>query len=500
MSDELKDGPGSQADRLVGLVLLRAELFHDQLQTPYARISVDGSFQNLRCRSRAFRRWMARLLYEVEEKAPSTETLSSALNVAEARAIFDGECYRLHCRVAHHENAIWYDLTDEQWRAVRVTSDGWHIIDHPPILFTRYEHQAPQIEPIKGGDVNRLFDFIAVTDDSSRLLMKTWLVSCFVPDIPHPVPVLHGSQGSGKSSTFRVLRRLIDPSAVDILSFPRDGNELVQMLSHHWSPLFDNVSGLQGWQSDILCRAVTGEGLSKRTLYSDDEDFIYTFRRCVGLNGINVAATRPDLLDRSILIALDWIPPERRRTEADLWTTFAEARPHILGGIFDGLSKAIRLLPKVRLSRLPRMADFARWGCAIAQALGHKADDFLQAYEKNIAQQNEEVLESHSVAAAMLALMEKQVTWEGTPSELLAELTRVAEARKIDIQTKVWPRAAHALMRRLKEVQPNLQDVGITFSIRHSGHRVVSVKRDPWKTSSGASRASVVKWTGHGRC
>ena len=481
-NEEQKKGRNSQADRLVKLALQDVILFHDQTREPFALVSVADHYEVIRCKSRGFRRWLSRRFYEAEEKAVGGEAVASALNTIEAKAVFDGERHELHNRVALHDSAVWYDLTDPKWRAVRVTPGGWQVIENPPILFVRYDHHAPQIEPIRGGDVHQVFDFVAVNGDGPRLLLLVYLVACFIPNIPHPVPVLHGPQGSGKSSAFRILRRLVDPSAVEILSFPRDNNELVQNLSHHWAALFDNVSALQGWESDTLCRAVTGEGFTKRQLYSDDDDIIYSFRRCVGLNGINISATRPDLLDRSILIALDRIPPNQRRTEAALQAEFDSARPHVLGGIFDALAEAMRILPEVRLSTLPRMADFARWGSAIAQALGYRQADFLRAYGENIREQNAEVLEGHPVAAAVLSLIGERETWEGTPSELLTEFGRVAEAQKINTKEKGWPKSGPWVTRRLNEVRPNLADVGITVDIGKSGDRKITIRKGPQNT------------------
>jgi hypothetical protein len=289
-------------------------------------------------------------MHEERGKAPNSEALSSALNVLEGMACFDGATHDLQNRVAYHEDAIWYDLTDERWRAIRIVGDGWQIRNDPPILFVRYGHQKPQVEPIGGGDIHKVFDFIPVSGSGPRLLLLVYLVACLVPDIPHPVPILHGPQGSGKTTAFRILRRLIDPSSVETLSFPRDNAELVQNLSHHWCPYFDNVTKLPVWQSDVLCRTVTGEGFTKRQLYTDDEDVVYSFRRCVGLNGINIAATKPDLLDRAILVGLDRIGTSARRTETDLRTEFEKARPYILGGMLDTLSRAMCLLPEVNLN------------------------------------------------------------------------------------------------------------------------------------------------------
>lgn len=475
--EEMRSGPKkSQATRMVELTVERADLFHDQMNTPCARVYIEDHHETLRCRSSSFRQWLSRLLFDTEHKAPGSQAISSALNVLEAIACFDGPHQRLSTRVARHDRSLYYDLTDPMWRAIETNQDGWSVMPDPPALFTRYGHEATQVEPLRGGDIEELERYIAVLDEADWLLLLVYIVSCFVPDIPHPIVVLHGPQGSGKSSCFRALRRLIDPSEIEVLDFPRNRQELIQNLSHHWAPLFDNVSKLPEWQSDALCRAATGGGFSKRQLFTDDDDVIYHFRRCVGLNGINVAATKADLLDRSILVGLDRISEYKRRTEEDLWSAFEEARPRILGGIFDVLSRAVGILPEVRQATLPRMADYGWWGCAIAEALGRSADDFLDAYQANSRAQNQEVLDGQPVAAAVLAFMQDRPTgWEDTAGELLRKLTEVATRDRIIIseRDRSWPKAGNALSRRLREVQPNLLEAGIDVSFRHSGGRTI---------------------------
>jgi len=469
----------SQADRLVNLVVADGvELFHDDLGDGFARVPVRNHREVWRCRSKDFRRWLARRFWQSEAKALNSDALSAALNVIEAKARFEGEEHRLHNRAAFHQDAIWHDLADRDWRAVGVTSDGWEIIAEPPILFRRYAHQRPHPEPVRGGDLHDLLRFVNLRDSSQGLLLLAYTVCCFVPDIAHPIPVLHGPQGSAKTTLFRILRALIDPSATAVLSFSRDATQLVQQLSHHWAPFYDNITGLPDWTSDMLCRAVTGEGFSKRELYSDDEDVIYQFRRCVGLNGVNVAAHRPDLLDRCILFGLEPIEPARRRPEEATWREFEEARPRLLGSILDALSRAMALHGSVRLTRLPRMADFALWGCAVAKALGHSEDEFMAAYEGNTEVRNEEALQASPVAAMVMELMDAQAEWEGTPSELLAELETVAEQHRVNTKSSAWPKAAHALSRRLNEVRPNLAAVGIDLAMRRDGrHRIVTIQK-----------------------
>lgn len=142
---------------------------------------------------------------------------------------------------------------------------------------------------------------------------------------------------------------------------------------------------------------MTGGGISKRRLYTDDEEVILRFLRLVGLNGINPVATRPDLLDRSMIFTLERIGPRRRVPEQALWSEFDLARPSILAGMLDVLSRASRIIRGVEIRDLPRMADFCRWGFAVAESIGSDGRSFLDAYQANIDKQNELAIDSHPV-------------------------------------------------------------------------------------------------------
>jgi hypothetical protein len=146
------------------------------------------------------------------------------------------------------------------------------------------------------------------------------------------------------------------------MSFPRTTEDLIQKIDHHWFSTFDNISRLSEWQSDLICRAVTGDGFSKRRLYTDDEDFIYSFKRMIGLNGINNVAEKPDLLDRSVLFRLPAIPLSKRMDEEELWKKFDELAPSLMGALFDTLSKAMQIRQSVNITGNYRMADFTSGG------------------------------------------------------------------------------------------------------------------------------------------
>ncbi len=463
-----KDKNRNQSEMLMDIISgMRDELqfFHNELKEPFVQIVIENRKEIWSCKSKMFKRWLAKIFWDTYQRSINNENLNSTINILESSACFDGDQYTLHNRTAWYDNAIWYDLADPLWRVVKITPDGWQIVTTPPIIFRRYSHQQSQVDPVPEGDLKKLLELVNVQNDDQKILLLVWLVSCFIPDFPHPISGIYGAQGSAKTLLARLLRKLIDPSAIEAATFPKDIKEFVQILAHHSCIFFDNVSYVSNQISDALCKAVTGDGFSKRELYTDEEDIIFSFRRCLGINGINIAARNPDLLERMILFELERVPPEKRRQEHDILDEFEKERPKIIGAIFDAVAKAMQIKPTIKLDALPRMADFVVWSCAIAEALGYTQQQFLDAYYRNIRSQNDEILQDSLIATAVLQFMSERDEWTGTPSQLLKELKVVATNQEVDVEKeKDFPRAANVLSRRLNSLKTNLADEGIKLT------------------------------------
>lgn len=453
----------SQSAKLLELFhASEATLFHDDLNDLYAAIPADEHIEIFRLDSRDFSLWLQKLFYRATGGSIRSEGLSQVVSALSAIARFgDNEGHTLFNRVGEQDNAIWYDLTDKNWQAVKVTAEGWGI-ENSPILFTRYRHQTPQVQPQRGGDIQKIFRFVNIKHYS--LLFLCWLVSCFIPGIPHPMPVFYGEKGSAKSTSSAILKRLIDPSALDTPTLSNDQRTLVVNLQQHWFLPFDNLFALNGETSDMLCRAITGGSVQQRKLFTDGEDYIFCFMRCIALNGVSNVVNRSDLLDRSLLLELERVPEEERRELREVYASFEEDRPLILGAIFDTLSAAMRLYPSVKLDKLPRMADFCRWGYAIAEAMEvGQGERFLQEYKQNCAIQNMEAINADAVAVLIVNFMRSQKEWTGLVSELLNKLVDLAPECGISRYSKSLPTTPNTFSRRLNQIKSNLKAVGITF-------------------------------------
>ena len=461
----------SQADLLVKLALTHAKkLFHDDRQVPYIQLQNSDVLTTLRLRSREIKSWLAGLLWKTFEKAPNQEALGSALNVLEAQCQ-EGSRYKLYNRIAPGEDgSIWLDMADQKWRAIHITKEGWQIVDDSPILFRRYSHQKAILEPVRGGDIWELLEFANIKNEGDKLLYIVTSVTCLIPGIPHVIVILFGPQGSGKTCTLKVLRALVDPSQLDLLNLPRRERELVQNLDHHWCSFYDNVGRIPEWCSNVFCRAVTGAGVSKRALYTDDDDVIYSYHRCIGLTDINIAAERGDMLQRGLLLGLESIPKPQRKTEKELNLAFEKAYSRIFGAMLDVLVKAIQIYPMIKLGGLHRMADYVVWGCAITEALGKDKQAFLDAYEENVINQNLEMVRASPISDALMRLMEENpLGWEGTPSQLFTLLEEKAKELKISTRQKAWPKKPHVLTRRLNELAPSLPSIGYQIETTRTG-------------------------------
>src|SRR4029077_1923916 len=83
------------------------------------------------------RAWLRQQYYERTWDAPSPAALNAALNVLEARTVFDGPQHQVSVRLAEHEGLIYLDLADEFWRCVEIGPNGWRIAEDPPGRFRR---------------------------------------------------------------------------------------------------------------------------------------------------------------------------------------------------------------------------------------------------------------------------------------------------------------------------------------------------------------------------
>lgn len=452
----------SLATVLVGLVRNSGtELFHDADSDPYAGIPHDGHVEVLRLRDKVFSRWLAGLAYRELGKAVGAAAQADAQRALEAAATFDGRQQDVHVRIAACDDGIVVDRGDAAWSAIVVTASGWRLVDRPPVAFRRPRGMLELPAPARGTSLAALHPFLNCHDGDLPLLLA-WLAAALRPSGPYPVLALIGEQGSAKSTTARVLRSLVDPNKAPLRNLSRCDRDLMISATSSWVLAFDNVSQIPAWLSDALCCVVTGSGFSSRELYSDDAETILTACRPIVLTGIEDFVSRSDLLDRALICRAPIIESSRRRDEETFWREFEAVRAGIFGSLLGAVACGLRRLPGVRLTELPRMADFARWATACEPGLGLQHGDVVRALRRSADEAVQVALEASPIARAIQALVEERGPTEMPATELLARLN---ERRGAQPEPHGWPKAPNALSGMLKRVAPNLRARGIAVEL-----------------------------------
>lgn len=457
-----------------------AMLFHTENDEAYATFPVGSHKETWPLRTGGFRRWLRKRFYESEEKAPGNQALQDAIGVLEAQAYFDGPELPVYTRLAEQDGKIYLDLCNEAWEVVEISPTGWKVLIDSPIKFRRAKGMLPLPHPEKDGSIEDLRPFVNVPDEQDWRLLVAWLVAAMRPSGPYPVLVLHGEQGSAKSTTARVLRSLVDPNVAPLRTAPQDERDLAITAINSWVLTYDNLSGVPLWLSDALCRVATGGGFATRTLYEDAEETIFDYMRPVAVNGIDEIVARHDLLDRSLIITLPKIPENERQEAMIFWERFEQVRPRILGALLDAVSVGLTHLPETRLSRLPRMADFAKWISAAEPALPWEKGGFMEAYDDSRADAVAQALQADCVAVAVMDFLDEKQSFEGTATELLDSLeSYVSEKTQ---KTRSWPKTARTLSNRLRRAATFLRQTGIEveFEREHGGdrRRIVRITQD----------------------
>jgi hypothetical protein len=448
------------AERLVELVNEKAEIFHDQSDICYATFKNNGHRECWSLDSSGFKEWLSFNYYMDARIAPSDTSQKAALNTLFGQAKFEGPEKSVFRRVARFEDAIWIDMCDEDWRAVKVTAGDWDVLDNPSVMFVRSPTMRPLPNPSEKGDIAPLWPLLNIPIGDQSLVL-CWILECYRVETPYAVLELVGEQGSAKSKTQDVLRDFIDPNQVNLRAKPKNRESLFVSAENSHLISYENLSHLQSELQDAFCTLATGGGFADRTLYTNKEESIINVKRPVVLNGISVLVTAQDLLDRTIHIDMPRIV--NRKTEKQIEKEISENKGLIWAGLLDLLADALKILPSVQIGQeaLPRMADFALLGEAVYRSLGKGEGNFLADYEANRYQSVHRTIDSSPVASKLIDFIDNALNQEfkGTIGVLFEELNDMSR------HEDAWPKSSRGFGSMLRRMAPSLRTLGYKVEI-----------------------------------
>jgi hypothetical protein len=325
-------------------VLLRlassARLYRSADGRLHARVPVGDRYEIYGLNSSGFRHWLTDGYFVDRRQPPSQWAIRRVVSVLEARARFDGGTPSVFIRVGRDHDAngkvstYFLDLGDPSGRAVEICTQGWSIVDRPDVHFRRPAGLLPLPMPSHDGSIDLLRPYVNLSNGDFRLVIA-WLTAALRPVGPYPILVLHGEQGSAKSTLARILRLLIDPQSAPLLLQPKSTRDLMATAVNGWLLAYDNISAIPNWLSDSLCQLVFGGGFAARALFSNDDRSDIHAQRPVILNGIEDFVRRGDLIEQTVFLHLPPILSTTRRGEREYWRSFHADYPRILGGVLD---------------------------------------------------------------------------------------------------------------------------------------------------------------------
>ncbi len=279
-------------------------------------------------------------------------------------------------------SGIEYDLQSADLKSVKITSNDWQLSEKKK-KFVAGRNSLPQVTPIHTckTPLDTLRPYVNLSGDA-YLLFVIWIVQAFSRG-NHPILLIVADKGSGKSTLSKMIKKIIDPANFDVTTISDNKDDLRVLLNGSLVCCLDNASEITNAVSDLFCGAVTGTTMIKRSLYTNDDISVSTLHNILVINGIGVLPKRNDLAERMLILNLQKLSADRLKLETDLWESFENDLPMILGSIFSTLSKAMLEIQAMKAKKLHRMADSFFEMIAIAKALDISEEEFRRIYDKN---------------------------------------------------------------------------------------------------------------------
>lgn len=452
--DETEDT--SPTTKVVNYILDGATICYDKNKAVYA-IDIQTS-EARQIHSRQFKDYLTASFYDQYGKTIREQVIREALYTISGIGRHTGTYIDIYRRVALHENCIYLDLCEDgNSRCIKIFDDGWDIIESPPVIFIRSDTMQQLPIPVKGGDISTLWKICNIPA-GSQLLVLSWLAETLRPNTPYPVLEIVGEQGSAKSTTHTALRRLIDPNTCDLRAAPKLPEDIFVAAGSNHFISYENISHLPALMQDALCTVSTGGGYAKRKLYTDVDEIVIHAHNPTIVNSIAPTITAQDLIDRTITIDLPTIT--ERQNITDIRKLFDDTHAYMLGGFLDLFSKALMILPNIKLpaNNTPRLIEFALLGVAIEQVLYGSQNQFLHQFNNSRIESITRTIDASPVAAALCEWFNKifRVTTKMAVKDLYNDVSNHRPNKN-----ESWPSSPKGFADALRRAAPALRQLGI---------------------------------------
>ena len=456
-----------------------ARLIFDPLGRPFLWVKVGNHFEmvELNDENKAFRKFCFRLMqsqHGMTMKNDETFKRASLAIEVKAEELTEGKGFDLNSPVGYrriwHNNSAWYDLCNKDWTGIQIDENGYRKASLPPI-FLRRGSESPQVEPIydaKPEEIDRIFKYVHVIGEDKRLLLKAWICASIVPmfkgiSLPQPILSLGGVTGSGKTVAAKFIKKIVDPSGVEVRRLPNDVDDLGVMLNRNGMIVFDNIgTNISEDISDTLCIATTKGHDTKRKLYTDDEEAILRLDSSIIITSIFINKLKDDIVNRSIFIETEKFGiTQKRERELNLKKEFDGDLPFILGGIFSSISKVFQQDEIDIGDEDPRMLDFAFFGELLSRVWGNNPMKFFSIYNRMQGDKISEEIQENPTLNTLASYIKVKGSYYGPLGDLLEDLKRYYMSTGMGENTQYFASNSTTFSKKLKEKDNALSSMGI---------------------------------------
>ena len=380
--------------------------------------------------------------------------LKSAYNSIQAVAK-DCKDYKNIARLLYRcDDTIYYDYNHLK-KVLSISPNGICIVDknETDVLFIKDDINKDVEENIELNTmpedlIAMLSNFFNVPNDQ-LILFIVYIISLFVPNINHPLLIVEGEYGAGKSVALKIISKIINGNTT-LQMLPNKPDDIATILNANYFTAFDNVGYISQAISDLFCVSVTDGKYSKRKLYENTDVISLDIHKPVAVNGLGLNLTQNDLLDRVIMIDLNRIDENKRVTETELFGKLNQKLPKIKGGIFIVLHKALLKLQTVSLQN-----------------------------RDNIRIARHTAVENNPLLDTVIKFMENRDSWTGSMTELLQALKELYLKDSVSKNLPyTFPAAANTLSSKLKICQNDLKEFNIQLEFFRKTTRGITITKN----------------------
>jgi hypothetical protein len=189
-----------------------------------------------------------------------------------------------------------------------------------------------------------LESLLNLPDPAAFRRLLAWTVTALRPAGPYPILILAGPPSSGKSTTARILRNLIDPSATPLHALPRTERDLFFLAIHNRVLAFDHVPRIPREMSTTLARIAAGTAFAQQGPSPFDQSLQFAIERPVIVTVPSVDSAAADwarnrtIANLALTLQLEAIPSNRMRPPADLAAELETITPYLVADLCNAVS------------------------------------------------------------------------------------------------------------------------------------------------------------------